>query len=103
MTSFANEHFELYLPDQELDSNILKENPVPDKVDQVKKLDDSDISILNNRRGSPRNELINQDKVLEKIQVKITDIMRPLCRLWDIVEKVNNTIEQSLNESLEAM
>ena len=103
MTSFANEHFELYLPDQELDSNILKENPVPDKVDQVKKLDDSDISILNNRRRSPRNELINQDKVLEKIQVKIRDIMRPPCRLWDIAEKANNTIEQSLNESLEDM
>ena len=81
MDSFANEHFQLYLPDKELHSNILKENPGPDNVDQVKKLDDFAISIFKNRRVSARNELINQDKVLEKIQMKIRDIMGSLCRL----------------------
>ena len=59
----------------------MKENPVPDNVDQVKKLDDFAISILQDRRGSAIHELINQGKVLEKIQVKIRDIMGPLCRL----------------------
>ena len=33
-------------PDKELHSNILKENPVPDNVEQVKKLDEFAISIL---------------------------------------------------------
>ena len=33
-------------PDKELHSNILKENPVTDNVEQVKKLDEFAISIL---------------------------------------------------------
>ena len=85
MASFANEHFELYLPDKKLHSNILKENPVHDNADQVKKLDDFAISILKDRRGSASNGLINQVKVLEKIQVNIRDIMGPLVNfgtLW---------------------
>ena len=57
----------------------MKKNPVLDNADQVKKLDDFAISILKDRRGSASNELVNQDKVLEKIQVKIRDIMGPLC------------------------
>ena len=48
-------------------------------------------------------QLINQDKVVEKIQVKIRDIMGPICRLWDIVEKGTNTIEQWVNASLDDM
>ena len=79
MASFLNEHFELYLPEKEVHSNVLKENPVPDNVDQVKKLDDFAISRMKDRRGSASNELINQDKVLEKIQVKVRDIMGPFC------------------------
>ena len=80
MAFLANEHFELYLPDKEAHSHKLKENPVPDNVDLVEKLDDFAIQILKDRRGSANNELIKQDKVLEKIQVKIRDIMGPLCR-----------------------
>ena len=103
MTSFANKHFELYLPDKELHSNILKENPVPGNVDQVKKLDNFAISILKDSRGSASNELINQEKVLEKIQVKIRDIMWSLCQLWYIVGKATNSNEQSVNASLDDM
>ena len=91
MTSFGNEDIELYLPDKELRSNIMKENPVPGNVDQVKKLDDFAILILKKRRGSVRNELINQGKVLLKIQVKIRDIIGFLFRLWNIVEKATNS------------
>ena len=103
MASFANEHFELYLPDKELHSSILKENAVPDNVDHVKKLNDFAISVLKDRRRSASNELINQDKVLEKIQVKIRDIVGPLYQLWNIVEKSTNSNEQLVNASLDDM
>ena len=79
MASFANEHFELYLSGKELHSNITIQNPGPDNVNQNNKLDDFAISILKDRRRSTNNELINQDKVLEKIQVKIRDIMGHFC------------------------
>ena len=103
MASFANEHFELYLPEKELHSNILKENSLPDNADQVKKLYDFTTSILKDKRGSASNEWINQDKVLENIQVKIRKIMGPLTQLWDIVENAINSNEQSVNPSLDDM
>ena len=81
----------------------MKENAVPDNVDQVKKLNDFAISVLKDRRRSASNELINQDKVLEKIQVKIRDIVRPLYQLWNIVEKSTNSNEQLVNASLDDM
>ena len=81
----TNEHFGLYLPGKELHFSILKENPVADNADQVKKQDHFAMSVLKDRRGSASIELIHQDKVLEKIQVKLRDIMGPLCRLRDIV------------------
>ena len=53
MASFANEHFELYIADKELQSNILQDNPVPDNIDPVKKLNDFAVAILKaRRRGS---------------------------------------------------
>ena len=99
MASFANDHFELYLPDKELLSNMLTENPVPHNADQNKKLDDFAISIVKDRPRSANNGLINQDKVLEKVQGKIRDIMGPFFRLWNIVENATNFNEQSVNPS----
>ena len=95
MASLAYEHFELYLPDKELHSNTF--------LDQLKKWDVFTTSILKDGRGSVSNELINQDKVLEKIQVKIRGIMGPLFQIWDILEKATNSNEQSVNASLEDM
>ena len=66
----------MYLPDKELHSNILKENSVPNNVDQVKKLDDF-----------PIHELITQGKVLEKIQVKIRDTMGPFVDSGTLLRK----------------
>ena len=54
MDSFANKHFEPYLLDKELHSNVLKENPVTDNADQVKKLDDFAMSILEDSVGLPK-------------------------------------------------
>lgn len=73
MASIANEQFELYLPDKELHSNVLKENSVPHYIVEVKKLDDFNISVLKDRRGSGSNELINQDRVLEQMQEILWD------------------------------
>ena len=92
MDSFTNKHFEPYLLDKELHSNVLKENPVTDNADQVKKLDDFAMSILK-----------DQDKDFEKIVVTIRDIIRPLCWLCDIVEKATNSNEQSVSALLNDM
>ena len=66
---------------------LLQNNPVPDNVEQVKKLDDFAISILKDRRGSARNELINEDKVMERLQVKIRDIMEPFVHFGTLMRK----------------
>ena len=40
MAAYANTLFETYLREADLKQQILTENPVPDNLDQVKKLDD---------------------------------------------------------------
>ena len=40
MAEYANTHFETYVKEADLEQPILTENPVPDNLDQVKKLDD---------------------------------------------------------------
>ena len=87
MASFANEHFEPYLQTRSDTPKYWKHNPVPDNVEQVKKLDDFTISILKDRRGSARNELINEDKVMERLQVKIRDIMEPFVHFGTLMRK----------------
>ena len=81
----------------------MKENPVPDNVEQVKKLDNFAISILKDRHGSDRNELINKDTVLDKIQLNIIDVIGHLSRLWDIVNKVTVSNKQSVTALLDDM
>jgi len=95
---------ELYIADKELRSNILQDNPMPDNIDPVKKLDDFAVAMYSERETERfRHELINHDKVFEKIQTKIREIMGPLCCLWDMVEGATNSGKDTTSVSLDDM
>ena len=66
MDSFANKHFEPYLLDKELHYNVLKENPVTDNADQVKKLDDFAMSILEDSVGLPKINWLIRTRTLRR-------------------------------------
>ena len=79
MANYANKYFEEYVPEDSLKEAILCQNPVPDNLDNVKKLDDFLRDILKEKRE-------NIENVLEKLQRKTIDVMGPLSKLWNILE-----------------
>ena len=50
MAEYANTHFRTYMKEADLKQQILIENPVPDNLDEVKKLDDFVHDILKDKR-----------------------------------------------------
>ena len=102
MASYANEQFEVFIPDKELKEAVLMQNPVPENIDPTKKLDDFVRSILKEKRKTG-TEVINQDNVLEKVQTKIREIMGPLSRVWKIVEEARESSDRKVTISLDEL
>ena len=78
MANYANKYFEEYVPEDSLKEVILCQNPVPDNLDNVKKLDDFLRDILKEKRKTDEQNIEN---VLEKLQRKTVDVMGPLSKL----------------------
>ena len=87
----SNKYFEEYIPEDSLKEAILFPSPVPDNLDNVKKLDDLLRDILKEKRK--RNEQ-NIENVLEKLQRKTVDVMGPLSKLWNILEGAKGEQEE---------
>ena len=101
VATYINEHFEMYIPDKELKTGTLVNNPVPDNLDPVKKLGDFAMIILKDSKHTrTANELINADNVLKKIQGKIRDIMGPLSRMLNVVLNVVEEATRSNDENV---
>ena len=98
MASYANEHFELYIKERDLQNAILQENPVPENLDPVKKLDDFARGILKKKCNQVDLDL---GCVFEKIQTKTRNVMGPLSRLWTMVEEAGRSKEDQVPISLD--
>ena len=79
----------------------LCQNPVPDNLDNVKKLDDFFRDILKEKRTTNKQ---NTENVLEKLQRKTVDVMGPLSKLWNIPEGAKvaekDAVQISINDLL---
>ena len=84
MAEYANTHFETYVKEADLKQQILMKNPVPDNLDQVKKLDDFVRDILKDKRQQRDLEMYG---TFEKIHSKNACVMSPLSKLWMLVEE----------------
>ena len=80
-------YFEEYVPEDSLKEAILFPNPVPDNLDNVKKLDDFLRDILKEKRKTNKQNIEN---VLEKLQQKTVDVIGPLSKLWNILEETKS-------------
>ena len=78
MAEYANTHFETYVKEADLKQNILMENPIPDNLDQIKKLNDFVRDILKDKH---RQEDLDVEVTCEKIQSKTACVMDPLSKL----------------------
>ena len=97
MANYANKYFEEYVPEDSLKEAILCQNPVPDNLDNVKKLDDFLRDILKEKHKTNEQNIEN---VLEKLQRKTVDVMGPLSKLWNILEGAKGAEEDALQISI---
>ena len=76
-----------------LKQQILTENPVPDNLDQVKKLDDFVCDILKDER---KQKNLDMESRFEQIQSKNVCVMGTLSKLWMLVEKAHRSKEKQI-------
>ena len=76
-----------------LKQQILTENPVPDNLGQVKKLDDFVCDILKDER---KQKNLDMDSRFEQIQSKNVCVMGTLSKLWMLVEKAHRSKEKQI-------
>ena len=80
MADYANLQFNTYVPEADLEEDILEESPIPTNFNEPKKLDDFMKPYL------AETPAIFTDNTYEKIQKRIRQVMGPLARLWLLIE-----------------
>ena len=93
MARYVTESISKFIPDKDLFENILLENPVPMNIKEVPKLDPFLSPLLNSTE-----ERI--DMSLEKLQQKTINVLGPLIKVWDCLDRANNAPEGEINISL---
>ena len=73
MAEYANHHFNSYIPDKDIEEQLLTENPVPSNLQQVK---------------PSQTVVTTSDHQMERFQGKILEVMDPLSRLWKGLEDI---------------
>ena len=89
MAEYVNENMRTYFPDVDLFDNILMEYPVPNNIKGAQKLD----GFLNPLLSIGEEKL---DLSLEKIQQKTINVLGPLTKVWDCLDRANNCSEEEV-------
>ena len=99
LTSYANTQFEKYIPEKSLHDAICEVHPVPNNLNQVKKMDEflKDLLKVKNKYNS-----LAIDEILGKIQKRALSVMGPLSEVWLKLEnaKKSDAPPLSLDEIL---
>ena len=97
MANYASKYFEEYVPEDDLKEAILRQNPVPDNLDNVKKSDNFLRNILKERCKTNKQNIEND---LEKLQRKTVDVMGPLSKLRNFLEGAKVAEEDAVQRSI---
>jgi len=84
-----NELFENYIPDKEVKEAVLLQNPCPENLHPVKKMDDFLEDLLKDKRKT------DLEGILERVQKKNLETMGPMARLWVAFDKATNNPEET--------
>ena len=71
MANYTNKYFEDYVPENSLKEDILCQNPVLGKIDNIKKLDDFLRDVLKEKRKTNEQNTVQEDTV----QISISDLL----------------------------
>ena len=91
MASYANKYFEEFIPEGGLKEAILTQNPVPENMETLKKLDDFLKDLLKEKTNEQ-----NLENIFEKLQNKTRDVMSPLARLQKILEDAKQAEDEAV-------
>ena len=90
ITDYVNHQFECFIPEKDVEENLLVLQPVPEIVRGVKKLDDFVKSIMGQSA-----QVLNEDPTMKKLQQKILGVIGPLSRLWKVLENIKNASDDT--------
>ena len=82
---YVNHQFECFIPEKDVEENLLILQLVPGNVRGIKKLDDFVKSIM-----EQSEQFLDQDTTMEKFQHKILDVLGPFSRLWKELRDIKN-------------
>ena len=97
LAEYANPKFRIFIPDKDIKEQILVENPVPENLPQVKKLDNFMQDILVEKF---QTKAVAMDNIYEKFQRKNLDVMGPLSRLWHLLEQAMGSNSEDENATI---
>ena len=91
MADYVNHQFEYFIPEKDVEENLLIQQPVPENVRDVKKLDDFVKSVMGQSA-----QVLNQDATMKGFQQKILDLVGHLSRLWKGLEDIKNVPDNTV-------
>ena len=99
LASYANTQFEKYISEKSIYDAICEVHPVPNNLNQVKKMDEFLKDLL---RGKNKSNSLAIDEMLGKIQKITLSVMVPLSKVWLKLEnaKKSDAAPLSLDEIL---
>ena len=98
LAKYTNDHFNKFIPEQDLEEIILVENPVPLNLHPLRKADEFKRDLIFEKRAGSLE--VARDSNLAKLQQKLLDVMGPLSKVWTTVEKASNSLFEQVEVSL---
>ena len=98
MAKYTNDHFNKFIPEKNLQESILVENPVPFNLHPPRKMNEFMRDLIFEKRAGSLE--VAADSNLVKLQQKLLDVMGPLSKVWNIVQKASNSCFEQIEVSL---
>ena len=96
MADYVNHQFDYFIPEKNVEENLLILQPLPENVRGVKKLGDFVKSIMGQSA-----QVLNQDATIQKFQYKILDVLGSLSRLCKRLEDIKNDPDDTVPQPVE--
>ena len=93
MVNYGNEQFHSYVKNTDIKQQILLTNPIPESLNKSKKLDELVKDILKEKH---KQKDVDQGALFERIQCKNINFMRPLSKLWLLIQHAFSSLEEEV-------
>jgi len=96
MATYATKMCNIFLPEKQLQENILDENPIPANISATKEIDSYMKAILHEKG---LKQCLSLDKAFSSIQEKIGQVFGPMSTIRDFIEKERENVHAKIAEA----